>query len=72
MGKTKTSNKHKNFLGNMSKKTYHLKKGIALPKHTPFKTLTNERLIAQAFWEMIPKALLKSSRGTSTPSTNHS
>ena len=37
----------------MPKKTYRLKKGIVLAKHDPFRTLTDERLIAQAFWECL-------------------
>lgn len=37
----------------MQKKTYRLKKGLELAKHDPFKTLTDEHLIAQAFWECL-------------------
>lgn len=37
----------------MSKKTYRLKKGIHLPVHDPLKTLANEKLVAQAFWECL-------------------
>ena len=37
----------------MSKKAYRLKKTAHLPAHDPFKTLTNEKLVAQAFWECL-------------------
>jgi DNA-binding phage protein len=30
-----------------------LKKGVKLAKHTPFKALLDEKLIAQAFWECL-------------------
>lgn len=30
-----------------------LKKGVKLSKHDPFKTLLDEKLIAQAFWECL-------------------
>lgn len=30
-----------------------LKKGVKLAKHDPFKTLLNEKVIAQAFWECL-------------------
>jgi hypothetical protein len=35
------------------KKTYRLKKGITLPKHDPWKTLSDKKLVAQAFWECL-------------------
>jgi DNA-binding phage protein len=37
----------------MLKKNLRLKKGVRLSKHDPLKTLTNERLVAQAFWECL-------------------
>lgn len=37
----------------MRKKHLRLKKGIGVSKHDPLKTLTNERLVAQAFWECL-------------------
>lgn len=51
MGKVKTFHKRKRFSANTSK--LRLKKGIKLAKHNPFKTLLNEKLIAQAFWECL-------------------
>ena len=30
-----------------------LKKGVRFAKHDPFKTLLNEKLIAQAFWDCL-------------------
>lgn len=30
-----------------------LKKGVKLEKHDPFKTLTDEKLVAQAFWDCL-------------------
>ena len=53
MAKTRTSSKRKKSSGNTPKKTYRLKKGVTLPKHDPLKTLTNEKLVAQAFWECL-------------------
>ena len=53
MAKTKTSGKRKKSSGNTQKKIYRLKKGVFLPEHDPLKTLTNERLVAQAFWECL-------------------
>lgn len=43
----------KKSLGSMQRKTYRLKKGISLSKHDPLRTLTDERIIAQAFWECL-------------------
>lgn len=37
----------------MPKKTHRLKKGVHLPTHDPSKTLTNQKLVAQAFWECL-------------------
>lgn len=37
----------------MLKKTHRLKKGIHLPIHDPSKTLINQKLVAQAFWECL-------------------
>lgn len=37
----------------MPKKTYRLKKGVHLSKHDPSKTVMNEKLVAQAFWECL-------------------
>lgn len=51
MGKTKTSIRRRKSSINTSK--LRLKKGIKLSKHDPFKTLLNEKLIAQAFWECL-------------------
>jgi len=53
MGKTKTPRQRKKSSGNTPKKTYRLKKGVQLPTHDPLKTLTNEKLVAQAFWECL-------------------
>ncbi|HKZ00472.1 MAG TPA: hypothetical protein VJ112_04840 [Rhabdochlamydiaceae bacterium] len=32
---------------------FRLKKGVKLSKHDPFRTLLDEKLIAQAFWECL-------------------
>lgn len=53
MGKTKTSGKRKKSSKNTSKKIYRLKKGVHLSSHDPSKTLTNQKLVAQAFWECL-------------------
>ncbi len=39
--------------GSTLKKTHRLKKGVHLPTHDPSKVLTNQRLVAQAFWECL-------------------
>lgn len=51
MAKTKTLQKQKKSSGNIPR--LRLKKGKQLKKHDPFKTLLNEKLIAQAFWECL-------------------
>lgn len=51
MAKAKTSVKQKKFSANIP--NLRLKKGVKLTKHDPFKTLMNEKLIAQAFWECL-------------------
>lgn len=51
MAKTKTLHRRKKFSANIPK--LRLKKDIKLVKHDPFKSLTNEKLIAQAFWECL-------------------
>lgn len=38
---------------NTLKKTYRLRRGVRLPTHDPFKTLIDEKLVAQAFWECL-------------------
>lgn len=53
MGKVKTLNRQRISSKNTSKKTYRLKKGVRVSTHNPLKTLTNEKLIAQAFWECL-------------------
>ncbi len=53
MGRIRTSKRRKESSKNTRKKTYRLKSGVHLPVHNPLKTLTNERLIAQAFWECL-------------------
>jgi DNA-binding phage protein len=53
MDKVKTSGKPRKSSANTSRKTYKLKKGVRLPKHDPLKTLTDEHLVAQAFWECL-------------------
>lgn len=53
MGKIKTSRKRRKSSANTEKKTYRLKRGVHLPKHDPLETLTNEKLVAQAFWECL-------------------
>lgn len=52
MAKARTLLRRKKFSGNMPNKL-RLKKGVKLSKHDPFKTLLNEKLIAQAFWECL-------------------
>jgi len=37
----------------MRKKTFRLKRGVRLSRHEPLKTLTDEKLVAQAFWECL-------------------
>ena len=49
MDKVKTLKRRKKFLVNMPK--FRLKKRVKLSKHDPFKTLLDEELVAQAFWE---------------------
>ncbi len=51
MAKAKTLIRRKKFLENTSK--LRLKKGVKLAKHDPFKTLLDEKLIAQAFWDCL-------------------
>lgn len=51
MAKAKTLNRRKKSSGNIPR--LHLKKGIKLTKHDPFKTLLDEKLIAQAFWQCL-------------------
>lgn len=51
MAKTKTLPRRKKFLTNTPK--LHLKKGVKLAKHNPFKALLDEKLIAQTFWECL-------------------
>src|SRR3989304_2771244 len=51
MAKTKTLLRRKKSLENMPK--FRLKKGVELSKHDPFRTLLDEKLIAQAFWECL-------------------
>lgn len=51
MAKTKILRRRKKFSANIPK--LRLKKGVSLAKHDPFKSLTNEKLIAQAFWECL-------------------
>lgn len=53
MGKIKTSQKRRKFSGSTPKKTYRLKKGARLSAHDPLKTLTDENLVARAFWECL-------------------
>lgn len=53
MGKTKTSGKRRRSSGNTRKQTHRLKRGIHLPRHDPSKTITNQNLVAQAFWECL-------------------
>lgn len=53
MGKTKTSKKRRKSSENTPKKIYRLKKGMHLSTHDPLKTITNEKLVAQAFWECL-------------------
>ena len=53
MGKTKTSEKRRGSSKSMPKKTHRLKRDIHLPTHDPSKILTNEKLVAQAFWECL-------------------
>ncbi len=50
---TKTSGKRKKSSESTQKKTYRLKKGIHLSTHDPLKTLTNQKFVAQAFWECL-------------------
>jgi DNA-binding phage protein len=51
MAKAKTLIRRKKSSANTSK--LRLKKGVKLAKHNPFKTLLDEKLIAQAFWECL-------------------
>lgn len=51
MDKAKTFHKRKKSSTNTLKLRF--KKGVKLAKHNPFKTLLNEKLIAQAFWECL-------------------
>ncbi len=51
MVKAKTLLRRKKFLENTPK--LHLKKGAKVVKHHPLKTLLNEKLIAQVFWECL-------------------
>ena len=51
MGKTKTFGRSKKSLRRTPK--LRLKKGVKIQRHNPFKTLLNEKLIAQAFWECL-------------------
>jgi len=51
MAKTKTLHRRKKISANIPK--LRLKKSIKLAKHDPFKSLANEKLIAQAFWECL-------------------
>ena len=51
MAKAKTLIRRKKSFGNTPKLL--LKKSIKLVKHDPFKTLLDEKLIAQAFWECL-------------------
>ena len=53
MGKTKTSKRQRESSKNTQKKAYRLKHGVHLSTHNPLKTLTDEKLIAQAFWECL-------------------
>ncbi len=51
MAKAKTLLRRKKSSENTPK--LRLKKGVKLAKHDPFKTLLDEKLIAQAFWECL-------------------
>lgn len=51
MAKAKTLIRQKKSLKNTQK--LRLKKGVKLVKHDPFKTLLDEKLIAQAFWDCL-------------------
>jgi len=51
MAKAKTLNRQKKSSENIPK--LRLKKGVKLNKHDPLKTLLDEKLIAQAFWECL-------------------
>lgn len=51
MGKAKTLLRQKKFSQNTQK--LRLKKGVRAIKHNPFKTLLNEKMIAQAFWDCL-------------------
>jgi DNA-binding phage protein len=51
MAKAKTSTRRKESSENTPK--LRLKKGVKLVKHDPFKSLLDEKLIAQAFWECL-------------------
>jgi DNA-binding phage protein len=51
MAKAKTLLRRKKSSENTPK--LRLKKGVKLTKHDPFKTLLDEKLIAQAFWECL-------------------
>jgi DNA-binding phage protein len=53
MGKTKTLRRRKKSSKHTSKKTHRLKKGVRLAVHDPLKTLTNQKFVAQAFWECL-------------------
>ena len=51
MAKAKTLIRRKRSLENTQK--LRLKKGVKLAKHDPFKSLLDEGLIAQAFWQCL-------------------
>jgi DNA-binding phage protein len=51
MVKAKTLIRRKKSLADMP--PLRLKKGATTTRHDPFKTLLNEKLIAQAFWECL-------------------
>ena len=51
MAKAKTLIRRKKSLENIPK--LRLKKGVRLVKHDPFKSLLDEKLIAQSFWECL-------------------
>lgn len=53
MDRTKILGKRRRSLRNTPKKTHRLKKGVRLPAHDPSKTLLDEKLVAQAFWECL-------------------
>ncbi len=51
MAKAKTLNKRRKSFENVPR--LRLKKHAKLAKHNPFKTLLDEKLIAQAFWQCL-------------------